>query len=124
VGATPTTHDQLRVDNVYTRARWASVAESVPLTAREAPRIAARLRSLAAVKGRSVSHLVAEALERYLADEEWQVAEIQAAIAEAAAPDAAFVDQAELEAWAEQVQVQPETPPPTGQSLGNRAPAA
>jgi RHH-type transcriptional regulator, rel operon repressor / antitoxin RelB len=86
--------------------------ESVPLTARVAPSIAARLKALAAVEDRSVSYLVAEALERYLAEEEWQVAEIQAAIAEADAPEASFVAQAELEAWAEQVQAKPEKPAP------------
>jgi predicted transcriptional regulator len=100
------------------------VTESVPLTARVASSIAARLKTLAVAEDRSVSYLIAEALERYLADEEWQVAEIQAAIAEADAPDAAFVAQSVLEAWAEQVLAKPETPPPTGQSLGNRAPAA
>jgi predicted transcriptional regulator len=100
------------------------VTESVPLTARVASSIAVRLKTLAVAEDRSVSYLVAEALERYLADEEWQVAEIQAAIAEADAPDAAFVAQSDLEAWAEQVLAKPETRPPTGQSLGNRAPAA
>jgi predicted transcriptional regulator len=68
--------------------------------------------------------LVADALERYLADEEWQVAEIQAAIAEADAPEAAFVAQGDLEAWAEQLQAKPETPAPAGHPLGDRAPAA
>ena len=76
------------------------------------------------VEDRSVSYLVAEALERYLAAEEWQIAEIQSSIAEADAPDASFVAQNELEAWAEQLDTRPEMPPPAGQSLGHHAPAA
>lgn len=117
-------HHTLPVYNVYNRSRWPFVTETIPLTARVAPGIAARLKALAAVEDRSVSYLVAEALERYLADEEWQVAEIQTAIAEADAPDASFVTQTDLEAWAEQVQTKPDTPRPSGQSLGDRAPAA
>src|ERR1700694_183743 len=92
--------------------------ETLPLTARVAPSIVARLKALAAVEDRSVSYLVADALERYLADEEWQVAEIQAAIAEADAPDAPFVGQDVLEAWAQQVKAKPETLSLTGQPLG------
>ncbi|MGI9149195.1 MAG: CopG family ribbon-helix-helix protein [Chloroflexota bacterium] len=79
------------------------MAESVPLTARMAPSIAARLKALAAVDDGSVSYLVAEALERYLADEEWHVGEIQATVAEADAPHAALVGQVDLERWEEQI---------------------
>ena len=100
------------------------MTETVPLTARVSLSIAARLKALAAAEDRTVSYLVAEALERYLADEECQVAEIKAAIAEADAPDASFVTQTDLEAWAEQVQAKPDTPRPSGQPPGDRAPAA
>jgi predicted transcriptional regulator len=112
------------VYKVYTRTRWVRVAESVPLTARVAQSIAARLKALAAVEDRSVSYLVAEALERYLAEEEWQLAEIEAAIAEADAPTASNVSQADLEAWADQLQTTPNAPFPAGQPRGDRAPAA
>jgi predicted transcriptional regulator len=54
------------------------MTEHAPLTASVTPSILARLRGLAAVKDCSVSHLVTEALERYLADKEWQAAEIEA----------------------------------------------
>ena len=111
--------------NVYTRSsKGVVVAESVPLTARVARTIAARLKTLAAIEDRSVSYLVAEALERYLADEEWQLAEIQAAVAEADAPNARVVAQEDLERWAEQIGSNPEVPPPAGRPGGDRASAA
>ena len=100
------------------------MAESVPLTARVAPTIAARLKTLAAIEDRSVSYLVAEALERYLADEEWQLAEIQAAVAEADAPSAHVIAQEDLERWAEQIDSNPDAPPPAGRPRGDRASAA
>jgi RHH-type rel operon transcriptional repressor/antitoxin RelB len=100
------------------------VTDSVPVTARVAPSIAQRLKALAIVEDRSVSYLIAEALTRYLADEEWQVSEIQAAITEADAADALYVSQSELEAWSGQLQGKPDTPPPAGHSLDDRAPAA
>jgi len=100
------------------------VAESVPLTARVSPTIAARLKILAAIEDRSVSYLVAEALERYLADEEWQLAEIQAAVAEADAPSAQVIAQEDLERWAEQIGSNPDVPPPPGRPRGDRASAA
>jgi predicted transcriptional regulator len=113
------------VYNVYTRSsKGVVVAESVPLTARVAPTIAARLRTLAAIEDRSVSYLVAEALERYLADEEWQLAEIQAAVAEADAPSAHVIAQEELERWAEQIGSNPDVPPPAGRPRGDSASAA
>jgi predicted transcriptional regulator len=113
------------VYNVYTRSsKGVVVAESVPLTARVAPTIAARLKALAAIEDRSVSYLVTEALERYLADEEWQLAEIQAAVAEADAPDAQVVAQEDLERWAAQIGSNPDLPPPTGRPRGDRASAA
>jgi predicted transcriptional regulator len=113
------------VYNVYTRSsKGVVVAESVPLTARVAPTIAARLKALAAIEDRSVSYLVAEALERYLADEEWQLAEIQAAVAEADAPSAYVIAQEDLETWAEQIGSNPDVPPPAGRPRGNRASAA
>ena len=95
--------------------------ESVPLTARVATSLAIRLKALAAAEDRSVSYLVGEALARYLAEEEWQVAESQAAVAAADAPGAPFIDQADMEAWFAQLQRDPNAPPPPGQPRGDRA---
>ena len=75
------------------------MGDSLPITARVPASVAARLKALAAAEDRSVSYLVGEALERYLDDEEWQVAEIQAAIVEAdAEDDASMMTQEEAEA--------------------------
>jgi predicted transcriptional regulator len=110
---------------VYIRSsRRKIVSDTVPLTARVAATVAARLKTLAAVEDRSVSYLVAEAIERYLGDEEWQVAEIQSVVDEADSPEASFVDQADIETWARQVGSRTDTPSPSEKSRGKRAPAA
>jgi predicted transcriptional regulator len=109
---------------VYICSRRKILSDTVPLTARVAATLAARLKALAAVEERSVSYLVAEAVERYLADEEWQVGEIQAAIAEADAPDAGFTSQEDVETWARQIASRSDTPTPSRRSRRRRAPAA
>jgi predicted transcriptional regulator len=69
---------------------------TVPLTARIPADLVSRLRALAKAEERSVSYLVHEAILQYLDQEEWIVAEIQAAIAEAEAPDAVFYSSEEV----------------------------
>jgi RHH-type transcriptional regulator, rel operon repressor / antitoxin RelB len=121
----PRTHPAAVEYNVYIRSSKRKIVnDTVPLTARVAATVAARLRALADVEDRSVSYLVAEAVERYLADEEWQIGEVQAAVTEADAPDTAFTPQEDVETWAKQLASTTGTPRPTRKSRGNRAPAA
>ena len=56
---------------------------SETLTVRVAPEIARRLRNLAEATKRSKSFLAAEAIEEYLATQEWQVQAITAGIEQA-----------------------------------------
>ncbi len=55
-----------------------------------------RIASLARSRGRSMNFVLNEAVERYVAEEAWLIDEISAAVAEADAPDAVFVPQAEV----------------------------
>ncbi len=76
---------------------------SVTMTVRLEDEIKERLESLAASTQRSKSFLAAEAIRQFVESNEWQVAETQAALAEADAGD--FASDAELAAfsarWAE-----------------------
>jgi predicted transcriptional regulator len=49
-----------------------------------------KIDALAKSRGRSLNYVVNEAIDRYLAEEEWLIDEIRAAVAEADAPDAVF----------------------------------
>jgi predicted transcriptional regulator len=59
------------------------------------------LANLAEATGRSKSFLAIDALREYLSREEWQIAEIQRAVAEADAGDFASEDEAKavMEKW-------------------------
>jgi RHH-type rel operon transcriptional repressor/antitoxin RelB len=97
--------------------------KTVPITARVAPSIVDRLKSLAEAEERSVSFLVAEALERYLADEEWQVAHIQAAVARAKETDPSeYISNEDVEAEMDRLLVELEAEHPAAPD--DRAPAA
>lgn len=71
---------------------------STTLTIRLSPEVQDELARLAASTGRSQGNLAAEAVAAYVAVQRWQVAGIEAAIAEADAGGPA-ADQAAIEAW-------------------------
>jgi RHH-type rel operon transcriptional repressor/antitoxin RelB len=66
------------------------------MTIRLEPAIKKKLDRLSAATSRSNSFLAAEAIREYLANNEWQVQEIRAAMAEADAGD--FASEAQVEA--------------------------
>jgi RHH-type rel operon transcriptional repressor/antitoxin RelB len=68
--------------------------ESAVLTLRVDARTKARLEKLAEATRRSKSFLAAEAIERYLESEDWQIKEIRQAVKEADAGD--FVSDADF----------------------------
>lgn len=68
--------------------------ESAVLTLRVDARTKARLEKLAEATQRSKSFLAAEAIERYLESEDWQIKEIRRAVKEADAGD--FVSDADF----------------------------
>jgi predicted transcriptional regulator len=49
-----------------------------------------KIDALAKSRGRSLNDVLNEAIDRYLAEEEWLIDEISAAVAKADAPDAVF----------------------------------
>lgn len=55
-----------------------------------------RLEALARATDRSKAYLASRAIQDYLDTQEWQVAAIQAAVSEADAPGAEFVEHAEV----------------------------
>lgn len=59
----------------------------------------ARLEKLAKATARSKSWLAAEAIRAYIELNEWQIAEIKAALKEADQADARFVDHEEVAKW-------------------------
>lgn len=65
--------------------------QSSTLTFRLAPRIKARLESLAKSTERSKAYLAGKALEEYLNVQEWQIESIREAVAAADSPSAVFV---------------------------------
>ncbi len=66
------------------------------VTVRVKPATKKRLESLASATKRSKSYVIEEALELYLDVNEWQIAGIAQALAEAEKPDAVFVDHDEV----------------------------
>ncbi len=69
------------------------------MTIRVDRKIKARLEKLAKATARTKSFLAAEAIREYVELNEWQIAEIKAAIKEADQPDAEFVDHAAVKKW-------------------------
>jgi predicted transcriptional regulator len=61
-----------------------------PLVVRVPSETRDRIGALAKSRGRSLNYVLSEAIERYLAEEEWLIDEISAAVGEADAPDAVF----------------------------------
>jgi predicted transcriptional regulator len=61
-----------------------------PLVVRVSNETRQKIDALAKSRGRSLNYVLGEAIERYLAEEEWLIDEISAAVAEADAPDAVF----------------------------------
>ena len=66
------------------------------VTVRVKPATKKRLESLASATKRSKSYVIEEALELYLDVNEWQIAGIAQALAEAEKSDAVFVDHHEV----------------------------
>jgi predicted transcriptional regulator len=66
------------------------------VTVRVKPTTKKRLESLAIATKRSKSYIIEEALELYLDVNEWQIAGIAQALAEAERSDAVFVDHGEV----------------------------
>ena len=61
-----------------------------PLVVRVSDETRRKIDALAKSRGRSLNYVLGEAIDRYLAEEEWLIDEINAAVAEADAPDAVF----------------------------------
>ena len=74
------------------------MADSTTLTVRLAPDVKRRLESVAAHVRRSKSFLAAEAIEEFLAVQEWQIAAIEDGIAAADRGD--LVPHEDVRAWA------------------------
>jgi len=74
------------------------MADSTTLTVRLAPEVKRRLESVAVRVRRSKSFLAAEAIEEFLAVQEWQIAAIKAGMAAADRGD--LVPHEEVRAWA------------------------
>jgi len=70
--------------------------KAASLTVRVKPETRTRLDALARVTRRSKSFVIEEALEQYLAVNEWQIQGIQEALAAADSPDAEWVDHDEV----------------------------
>lgn len=70
--------------------------KAASVTVRVKPATKKRLESLASATKRSKSYVIEEALELYLDVNEWQIAGIAQALAEAEKPDAVFVDHDEV----------------------------
>jgi predicted transcriptional regulator len=61
-----------------------------PLVVRVSDETRRKIDALAKSRGRSLNYVLNEAIDRYLAEEEWLIDEISAAVTEADAPDAVF----------------------------------
>lgn len=77
------------------------MAQSTTMTIRLTPELKASLEKLAGATRRSKSFLASEAIREYLALNEWQIRELQEAVAEADAGDFASDDEvrAVMEKW-------------------------
>jgi predicted transcriptional regulator len=65
-------------------------ATGSPLVVRVSEETRRKIDALAKSRRRSLNYVLNEAIDRYLAEEEWLIDEISAAVAEAEAPDAVF----------------------------------
>ena len=74
-----------------------AVAGTTTMTLRLPNRLKQRMEQLASATARSRSFLAVEALESYVADNEWQVAEIREGLADADA--GRFVEHEDVAAW-------------------------
>lgn len=70
--------------------------KAASLTVRVKPDTRTRLDNLARITRRSKSFVIEEALEQYLAVNEWQIQGIQEALSQADSPGAVFEDHDEL----------------------------
>jgi predicted transcriptional regulator len=70
--------------------------KAASLTVRVKPDTRSRIEILARTTHRSKSYVIEEALEQYLAVNEWQIKGIQDALIEADSPEAIFVDHDEV----------------------------
>lgn len=70
--------------------------KAASLTVRVKPETRKRLDALARVTRRSKSFVIEEALEQYLAVNEWQIQGVQDALAAADSPDAEWVEHEEV----------------------------
>jgi predicted transcriptional regulator len=86
------------------------MADSTTLTVRLAPGVKRRLESVALRVRRSKSTLAAEAIEEFLAIQEWQIAAIEEGIAAAERGD--LIPHEDVRAWAESLGTEHELPLP------------
>jgi predicted transcriptional regulator len=91
------------------------MVDTATMTIRLSREVRDELDRLAASTGRSRSLLAAEAIASYLALQRWQVAGIEAAIAEADA-GAPAIGQDDIEAWLRSWGIDRQLPPPLGTS--------
>ena len=75
--------------------------QSVTLSVRIRYDASAQLEALSESTGRTKSFLAAEAIEKYLASQSWQVEKIRAAVKKADSKDAKFVTHDKVTKWVE-----------------------
>lgn len=88
------------------------MSASEVVTVRLDPALKGRLDALALSTQRSKSWLAAAAIERYVAEESWQITEIQAAVTKAADPDTRWVSGEAISAWLDSWGTENELPTP------------
>lgn len=76
-----------------------SVGNAVTLSVRVSPQVKEELEKLADATGRTKSFLTAEAIQRYLELEAWQIKAIKKAVAHAKTKKAKFVDHEKIVKW-------------------------
>jgi predicted transcriptional regulator len=86
------------------------MTDSTTLTVRLTPEVMQRLESVAQRVRRSESFLAAEAIEEFLAVQEWQIAAIEEGIAAAERGD--LIPHDDVRAWAESLGTEHELPLP------------
>lgn len=72
---------------------------SATITVRVDEQLKNRIEKISKATDRTVSYLVSQALDRVVAEEEWQIGEIKRRVELADKPGAKFIDHEEVEAW-------------------------
>ena len=86
-------------------------ATGSPLVVRVPEETRRKIDALAKSRGRSRNYVLAEAIERYLAEEAWLIDEISAAVREADRPDAVFYTTDEVMRQMDELIAQAQTRP-------------